>query len=339
MRAAVLEAVGEPLVITDVPEPSPGPTDLLLRVRACGVCGSDLHASDTFVPPGRVLGHELCGEVVAVGAGARDRFREGQLVAGFPVSCCGTCRFCLDGAAAKCERAVQIGFQVPGAFAEYVAVPAAGSVALPADVDHRLGALVEPLAVGLHALDRTPTERGESVLVLGAGPVGLAVALWARALGAREVVVSDPVAHRRGLAEALGAAGVDPTADDVRSAFERIAGKPPRVVIECVGIPGLIQHAVELAAPDASVTVVGLCMGLDQIFPVPAMQKELTMRFVLYYRHGDFLTTVRMLGDRRIDPMRMVTATVGLDELPARFEGLKRPSTDCKILVEPDRAA
>lgn len=339
MRAAVLEAVGQPLVITEVPEPSPGAHDLLLRVRACGICGSDLHASDTFVPPGKVMGHEIAGEVVGVGAAVRDRFTDGQLVAAFPVGSCGTCQFCRTGYAAKCHGATQIGFQVAGGYADYVVVPATGAVALPAGVDHRLGALVEPLAVGLHALDKTPMEHGEPVLVLGAGPVGLAVAVWARALGAREVVVSDPVEHRRALAERLGAAGVDPSKQDVRSAFEALTGEAPRVVVECVGVPGLIQHAVEVAATDGVVTVVGLCMGADQVFPFPAMQKELALQFVLYYRRQDFVTTVRMLADRRLDPSPMITDVVGLDAMPARFEALKRPSTDCKILVEPGRAA
>src|SRR3954447_6894266 len=167
--------------------------------------------------PGIVFGHEFCGTIVAMGAEASG-YREGDRVVGFPLLGCETCPACLTGAVAKCLRVKLIGAQRPGAYAEYVAVPAAQSFLLPDDLTVDVGALVEPLAVAHHALERTPRDAGEPVLVLGAGPVGLAVALWARALGAREMVVSDPVPHRRALAATISAVAVDPTEQDVAAA-------------------------------------------------------------------------------------------------------------------------
>lgn len=335
VRAAVTQRVGEALVVADVDEPTPGPGEVLVRVAACGVCGSDLHLADALDAPGLVLGHEFAGEIVEVGPEVERPVRVGDRVAGFPVVGCGRCAACLGGHTSKCVAANQLGLQRPGAFAELVTMSAAGAFVLPESVDARLGALVEPLAVARHALDRTVMERGESVLVLGAGPVGVAVALWARHFGAREVVVSDPVRHRRMLAEHLGAtATIDPGASDVASEFERITGSAPGVVVECVGVPGLIQHAMEVAAVDARVTVVGVCLPPDTTVPFTAIQKELTVQYVLYYRDRDFPATIAALGAGRIDPMPLVTDTFALDALPDRFEALKHPTTECKILLE-----
>lgn len=283
---------------------------------------------------GTVFGHEFCGTVVGMGADAGD-FREGDRVVGFPLLGCRRCAACLSGSTAKCREVRLVGVQRPGAYAEYVAVSAVESFPLPDTLTEDEGALVEPLAVAHHALERTPRPPGEPVLVLGAGPVGLAVALWARVLGAREVVVSDPVAHRRALAERIGATAVDPASDDVAEAFATVTGGPPNVVIECIGRPGAIQHATEAAAVDAHVTLVGACTATDTLEPLVPTMKELTLQFAVYYRRRDFIQTLAYLSSGRLDPRPLVTSVVGLDELPTRFSALMRPSTDCKVLIHP----
>lgn len=335
MRAA-LSTPSEPwLSVQEVPDPSPGPGEVVLRVGACGICGSDLHMAHSLRHrPGIVFGHEFCGTVVALGAEV-DAFREGDRVVGFPLSGCGRCPACASGEVAKCPRVKLTGAQRPGAYADYVAVSAAGSFRLPDGLTDDVGALVEPLAVAHHALDRTPREPGEPVLVLGAGPVGLAVALWAHALGARQVVVSDPVANRRALAETVGAVAVDPTGQNLAEAFAAATGGPPRVVVECVGRPGVIQQATEIAAPDGHLTLVGACTAPDTFSPIVATSKELTLRFVVYYRRRDFSQTLAFLSAGRLDPRPLVTGHVGLDELPGRFAGLMGPTSDCKVLVHP----
>jgi (R,R)-butanediol dehydrogenase/meso-butanediol dehydrogenase/diacetyl reductase len=335
VRAALLDAVGQPLCIRATDDPSPGPTELVLEVKACGICGSDLHISDTFVPPGRVLGHEFAGEIVAIGSAIGPGWRLGQLVAGFPVIGCGHCGACAGGAPSKCASTGLVGMDRPGAFAEYVCIDARQAEVLPEGLDASRAAMIEPLAVALHALECTPGRPGEPVLVLGGGPVGQAVALWALHLGAQAVVVSDPVSGRRAKAERIGAQSVDPTTADVRQTFFEATGTMPRLVVECVGVPGMLEAASALAEADGWVTVVGVCMQPDRLRPVVPLLKELTFRFVAYYRRHHFATTSALLGRGRLDPAPLLTGSVSLEELPDRFESLKHPTEDCKVLVAP----
>jgi 2-desacetyl-2-hydroxyethyl bacteriochlorophyllide A dehydrogenase len=335
MRAVALAEAGQPLAVVEQPDPVPAPGELLLRVDACGICGSDLHLSDAVSLPGLVMGHEYCGTVVEVWLDV-DGWAEGDRVAGLPLATCGRCAACLGGRPRKCLAAAMIGIERPGAYAEYVAQPAAGAYRLPPSIDATLGALVEPLAVGLHTVVRAGLRPGDDALVIGGGPVGLAVALWLRALGAREVVVSDPVASRRALAERIGAtATVDPTTDDVAAAFAAQAGGGPSVVVECVGVPGLIQHAVDVAAVDATVVIAGVCFQPDAVQPLAAMQKELDVRFAFYYTAADWHTTIALLDQERVDARPLVTDEVTLDEAPDRFAALKHPTDECKVLIRP----
>lgn len=335
MRAAVLGQAGEPLTVVETPEPDPGPGELLLRVEACGICGSDLHLAQTYSLPGLVLGHEFCGTLAAVGPGV-EGWEEGDRASGLPLATCGRCVACLSGRPRKCPTAAMVGIERPGAYAQYVALPAASAHRLPSTLEPAHGALVEPLAVALHAIGRAGFEPGEDALVLGGGPVGLAVALWLRALGAGEVVVSDPVPARRALAERVGASTtVDPSTTDVAGAFTATTGHLPRLVIECVGVPGLLQHAVDIAAVDARVVVTGVCMAPDPLTPLTAMMKELDLRFAYYYTEADFRTTIDHLDRERIDPLPLVTDEIPLEEVPTRFEALKHPTDECKVLITP----
>jgi (R,R)-butanediol dehydrogenase/meso-butanediol dehydrogenase/diacetyl reductase len=222
-----------------------------------------------------------------------------------------------------------------GAYAEYVAVGADESFRMPGALDNACGALVEPLAVAHHVLERSMREPGEPILVLGAGPIGAAVALWARHLGASAVLVSDPVAGRRSLVEKLGAATVDPATSDVAQAFAELSGGEPRVVIECVGVPGLIQHAMDVAGTGGHVTVAGVCVQPDSFNPLVSVSKELTISFATWYRRRDFAMTIAQVASGRLDPLPLVTDRVSLEDLPAQFEALMHPITQCKVLIDP----
>ncbi|MCC5954137.1 MAG: alcohol dehydrogenase catalytic domain-containing protein [Acidimicrobiia bacterium] len=335
MRAAVLPAQGADLDLVDLPDPEPAPGELLLEVEACGICGSDLHAAVHLPLDGTVFGHEFCGVVRELGPGV-DGFSLGERVTAMSLATCGTRVACRSGRVRKCLSASMIGIERPGAYAELATVPAHNVVRLPASLDARHGALVEPLAVALHTVDRAGLRPGDDAVVLGGGPVGQAVVLWLAALGARNIVVSDPVAHRRELAGILGATHtVDPTTEDVAAAVVAACGAPPRVVIECVGIPGLAQHATEVAAVDGTVVIAGVCMEADPLVPFIAMSKELDVRFAFYYRAQDYTHTVAMLEQRRIDPLPMVTGEVSLDDTPGAFAALHRPTTECKVLIRP----
>lgn len=334
MRAAVLNDDHAFEVVT-VDDPVPGRGELVLAVGACGICGSDLKAAAHF-PAGYTMGHEFAGEVVAVGAGV-EGWRVGSHACALPLIGCGACEWCRAGYTAHCPAGEMIGTgSRPGAYAEYVAVSAAESFRLPAGVDDQLGALVEPLAVGLHALDRAGLRHGDDVLVIGGGPVGLAVALWARHLGAREIVVSDPVAARRVHAERLGATvTVDPGAEDPADAFARAVGRRPDLVVEAVGRQGMLQAAIDAAAVHGRVLVAGVCTAPDPVVPLTAVMKELRMDFAVYYRRADYAYTLAMLDVGRIDPVPMVTEVVDLDRFPAAFEALKAPVEQVKVLVSP----
>jgi (R,R)-butanediol dehydrogenase/meso-butanediol dehydrogenase/diacetyl reductase len=336
MRAAVLNEK-KTFDIVECPDPTPGPTDLVLRVEACGICGSDLKAAPNM-RVGLVMGHEFCGEIVAVGHDAVGSWNVGDRVASLPLIGCGTCLACLDGDVVHCVSgadAIGVGGS-GGAYAEYIKVGSRETFGLPESFGHGDGALVEPLAVGLHAVDRAQLRRGDNVLILGGGPVGMAVTLWARHFGAREIVVSDPVAARRDHCGRLGATGgIDPNGNSVRESYLRAVGRLPDVVFECVGVPGMVQASIDAAAVHGKVVIVGVCSKPDPFVPVVALMKELTMLFVVYYRAADYRYTIDMMHAGRLDALPMVSERIGLDAFPAAFEALKHPTTQCKVLVIP----
>lgn len=345
MRAAVFEGIGRPLVLRDQPEPQAGPGDLLVRVALCGICGSDLHATevpDYRLEPGTVLGHEFAGTVIE---SRHPDWRPGDRLAAIPFAACADCEpqgECRQGLAATCPGVTGLGFapKRPGGYAERVVIRASQALRLPAEVDFAAGALLEPLAVGAHAVAMADMPKGARVLVTGAGPIGLAVAALARLSGAGAVVVSEPGAARRARAARLGVTAVlDPGAARLEDAFAAAAGGPPDLIFECVGVPGMLQRMIELAPPRGRIVVVGVCMEEDRLRPRLAIRKELSLRFVLAYDRADFALVLRHLQAGEIRVADFVTATIGLDALPDAFEALRRPGSQMKVLVDPASAA
>src|SRR5277367_5883499 len=193
MRAAVTTG-DHGFEVVDLPDPNPGPDQLVIRVAGCGVCGSDIKAQP-FAPAGMVMGHELGGEVVAVGSGAHD-WRVGTNVAVLPVISCGSCRYCQAGQVSHCATASYIGMGPAGGFAEFAAVPARHCFEVPAGLPAAHSALVEPFAVGLHGVHSAEIGSGDDVLIVGAGGVGLTTLVWALRKGATRVTVADPDPQR-----------------------------------------------------------------------------------------------------------------------------------------------
>lgn len=342
MRASVFQAAGSPLSIVEAPDPTPAPGDLLVRVAYSGVCGTDLHLTQPGIPsslaPGAILGHEFAGEVVEVGREAVGGFRPGERVTVMPYRPCPACgAFCKDGLDIICPSVGYLGIAQPGGNAQFVAVGAGQALRLPDGVELSSGAMVEPLAVGYHAVRKAGDILGRRVLVIGAGPVGLAVTMFARLAGARCVIVSEPREAARRRALALGAtATADPKAGDPGEAFADLAGGPPEVVFECVGVPGMIEEAVRLSPLFGRVIVVGACMEVDHFRPIAALGKELTFTFVLGHTRGDFQFVIEALAQRRIDPSPMVTEICGFERFPAAFEGLRSGPDSCKLLLKPN---
>ena len=278
-------------------DPTPGAGELVVQVTACGVCGSDLHARPAM-PDGTIMGHEFCGEVVAVGPGAERAWREGSRVAVLPVLSCGECSWCRAGEVAHCRAARLIGLGgSPGGFAELAVVSSALAFEVPEELPDIYGALVEPFAVGLHTARAAGISTGDDVLIMGAGPVGLTTTRWAREMGARRIVVSDPAATRRRMSEDFGAtAVVDPTVDELGHDFD--------VVIDCVGRPGLLDRAIDATRTKGRILVAGVCVEPDPYLPVLALLKELTIGFSVYYRPDEFehVKGHTTLGERILAP-------------------------------------
>lgn len=347
MRAAIFRRPGTPLEIGSIDDPTPGAGEFILKVEACGICGSDLHISDNHdgsggmppLKPDSVMGHEFCGEIVAIGPDTDTSLKEGQRVTALPTIGCGNCTSCKTGDVRRCANARGIGLgNVPGGYADYVRVGVAETLALPGHFGKGDGALIEPLAVGLRAAVRARLQPGDDVLIIGGGPVGLSTAIWCRHFGARNVVVSDLNSNRANMAARFGATdAIDASRENVIERFKQIAGKRPDVTFDCVGVPGSMQLAIDYAAFDSKVVVVGVCMSLDQILPVKPVTKELDLIFAFCYLRQEFGLCIDMLDQGRIAASDLITDRVGFSEFSNAFEALKTPNTQVKVLLEPDR--
>lgn len=341
MRAAVFQEMLKPLVIENLADPEPGPHELILKVKNCGICGSDLHMTEPSsvmpLPAGAVMGHEFAGEVMAVGSAVAGQWKAGDRVAGFPFICCGEQTPCPNFGLgySSCMKGMGVGLgRAHGAYAEYVRIGARGGYRLPDNVSFREGAMVEPLAVGLHAVDMAKLERGATVLVVGAGPVGLATILWAKFLGARHVIVSEKTEERRKMAAQFGATDAVDPARPLSEQVEKIAGGPPDVIFECVGAPGLLGATMMEAPRNSKIIVAGVCQQPDTIMPMIGILKELCVQFVLGYRPEDFDYVIAMIASDRINVDAMITDIVDLDALPDAFEALRKPAHQCKVMLE-----
>jgi (R,R)-butanediol dehydrogenase/meso-butanediol dehydrogenase/diacetyl reductase len=338
MKAAVFQGAGKGLAVEDVPEPVAGEGQVVIEVARCGICGTDLHMTEGHpmsFPAGIVLGHELAGRVVALGPGV-NRLKIGDLVAPHgSQGTCGRCAFCLQGRPQWCLAPSPFS---PAGFAERTIAQQHALITLPSSFSLADGALVEPLACCVHGIRLAGGVAGKRVLVVGAGAIGLGTVHVAKRLGAARVAVISRSDRHAALARTLGADGVltGPTGDSPRE-IEDALGGPAEIVFECVGVPGLLTQAMDLAAPRATVVVLGMCVTPDTVMPATAILKELTVRFSLLYDLEDFQAVADAFEKGRIDPGALVTETIGLSALPATFEAMRRPSARCKVLVDPSR--
>lgn len=339
MRAAIFR--GGDLVVDTMPEPVPGPGQVLARTLACGICGSDLHAAKhahrmveiSQRIPGRipmdlsrdvVMGHEFCCEVLDYGPKTERKFRAGTRVCAMPVM------LEADG-----PKGMGYSNTYVGGYAEQMLLSAPLLLEVPNGLASEHAALTEPLAVGVHAVEKGNLKGDESPLVVGCGPVGLAVIVALRLRSIRPIVAADFSSKRRDLAAKMGAdIVVDPAKEDP---YARLSAGTRAAVFECVGVPGLIQQTMEKAPRDARIVVVGVCMEKDAIEPMFGIVKELSLQFVLGYTPEEFARSLRLLADGAVDAPSLITAKVGLGGVRGAFEELGNPERHTKILVEPWR--
>jgi len=348
MRACVMR--DGKLVVDDLPDPEPGPGQLLVRTVACGICGSDLHflrhapamvelteqlsgslgdlasvvAPEIDLRRDVVMGHEFCAEVVESGPDTSGP-TPGTPVVSIPVLLTGT---------GIHQLAYNNDF--PGGFSERFLLSAPLVLPVPNGLDPRIASLTEPLAVGIHAVEAGGVTERNAACVAGCGPVGLAVVAALRLAGVEVIVASDYSPARRALALALGATEVvDPRQEPLLEAWRRIDGRRELVCFEAVGIPGVVDALMRDVPPRTQVVVVGVCMEPDTTRPFFASAKELCIRYVFAYTPEEFGRSLRALSEGTADIAPMITGSVDLDGVAGAFEDLGRPDTHVKILVEP----
>jgi len=360
MRAVAM--LDHKLHLRELPVPVPGPGEVLVKTLACGICGSDLHAlrhTEKLVESARraggafvmdterdvVMGHEFCAEIADYGPGTPKRLAPGTRVCAMPIL-------------VQATGVSTVGYSndAPGGYGEYMRLMEPLLLPVPSSLSTDHAALTEPMAVGLHAVKKAKLVPDDVPLVIGCGPVGLAVIAALRLEGARPIVAADFSPRRRALALAMGAdAVVDPAKNSPYETWSGMAawGDPskappmppwmpgpalrPAVIFECVGVPGVIDAILTNAPAAARIVVVGVCMERDHFEPMMGINKELNVQFVLAYTPEEFAATLGHIarGELKVEPL--VTGKVGLDGVAGAFESLASPEVHAKILVEPGR--
>jgi (R,R)-butanediol dehydrogenase/meso-butanediol dehydrogenase/diacetyl reductase len=206
---------------------------------------------------------------------------------------------------------------------------------LPDHVSSREGALVEPLSVGLHGVNRARIKPGAGCVVMGAGPIGLAALTWCRARGAHPIIVSELAAGRADLALKLGATEVvNPNQHNPADRMRELTGRPPELVIECIGVRGTLGAAIEIAGTHGRVVIIGACLEPDTIVPMKCLMKEVSVEFAVGYTKAEFEETLDALASGKVNAKPMITDIIRLDEVPAMFDALRKPGTRAKVLIE-----
>jgi len=359
MRATVMR--NKKLVVdNNIPTPAPGAGEVLVKTLACGICGSDLHFlkfSDKLVEGARrsggpfvmdlnrdiVMGHEFCAELVDFGPNTQKRFKPGQRICAMPVLI-------------KPTGVETVGYSNdnPGGYAELMRLSESLLLEVPNGLSTERAALTEPMAVGYHAVQMARLQRDDAPLVIGCGPVGLAVIGALKHKGVHPIVAADFSARRRELAQQMGAdVVVDPKQKSPYESWKEMAAYSdpsrapalppwmsgpalrPAVIFECVGVPGVIEAIMSAAPLHARVVVVGVCMERDQIEPMYGINKELNLQFVLGYSAEEFADTLHNLAEGKVNGDPLITGKVGVEGVAKAFQDLASPETHAKILVEP----
>jgi threonine dehydrogenase-like Zn-dependent dehydrogenase len=356
MRAAIMR--NKKLVVDEIPIPTPGPGEVLVKTLECGICGSDLHTlkfGEKLVEGARrsggpfvmdlardiVMGHEFCAEVVDYGPGSQKRFKPGTRVCSMPVLI-------------RSTGVETVGYsnENPGGYGEYMRLTEGLLLEVPNGLSSEHAALTEPMAVGYHAVEKARMDKRDAPLVIGCGPVGLAVIAALKLKGAAPIVAADFSLRRRELALQMGAdVAIDPKEKSPYLGWQEMAAdanapKPaapwmtgpalrPALIFECVGVPGVIEQIMQNAPRDARIVVAGVCMERDHIEPMFGINKELNVQFVLGYSGEEFTRTLHNIAEGKIPVAPLITGKVGVEGVAQAFEDLGSPERHAKIMVEP----
>jgi threonine dehydrogenase-like Zn-dependent dehydrogenase len=333
MKAVIHHRVGEPFRIVELSVPEPGPGEVLIRVKRCGICRSDVTMTSGIgwqFPTDVPLGHEYAGEVVALGRGVT-RLRQGDRIVSIPVSSCGTCEPCRSNRPLFCEAGYRA---MMGGFGEFTLVDERFAIKLPDNVTYADGALCEPLASALNGMKLAGITLQTSVLVIGVGAIGAGSVYWARRLGAANVMASARSAWRAELAAKMGATGFIETPALSERLVQELGGAPD-VVVECTGAPGMLAMCIDLVKPCGTIVGLGICPTEDRLIPAVAVGKQLTIRFSSAYGYDEFHATVDALASGAVQPRAMIEETIPLSAVPDAVERMRAgKSLATKIMVD-----
>lgn len=348
MQAAVFEGI-RTIRVQTVPDPEPTPDDIVIRVKACGICGSDLHSYTTgaFIKPGQVMGHEFCGEVVAVGANVHG-LAVGERVTAMPFNACYTCQACLRGETHLCYgiSGQAIAYGLPGAFAEYLRIPQAtlgrNVFTLPEPLSDIAGATVEPLAVAVHAVRLANPEIGAKVVVIGAGLIGQCMIQALKARGVGLVVVSEVSETRATLAYRSGADVVlNPMAGNVVEQIGEVVGFVPGrrtaaadVVFDCAGAPAAFAQALRLVRPGGTLAITALYEEHVPFDVSRLVWSEVKLLGTFGYRN-EFPQTIELLRTGKVQLDHLVTDFFPLVQTNEGFQRQLAKDQAMKVMVRP----
>jgi 2-desacetyl-2-hydroxyethyl bacteriochlorophyllide A dehydrogenase len=336
LRAAVYEGTRE-LYVRDVPEPTLGPHDVLVKPKYVGICGSDLNAWQYgMFESGVIIGHEFCGDVVEIGKDVA-KWSSGDRVVPNSLIPCGECSFCNQKRYSLCQDMQMVGISMNGGMADLVSIPEDTLYRLPKSVDYKMGAMIEPLAVVTRAFDRAQFTKGMNVLILGAGPIGLLSLLVAKDRRAGRVIVSEVKPARLSLAESLGADDtVNPLEQSLSLRLESLTNaQGADLVIECTGAPGPSSETFRLVRRGGTILVLGICEEPVETDFMTGVLNELSVQFS-YLGYAEFPKAIQLISSGRVNPAPLVTKVIPLERVAEDgFELLTSPgSSDVKVLVQ-----
>jgi (R,R)-butanediol dehydrogenase / meso-butanediol dehydrogenase / diacetyl reductase len=342
MKAAVFKGIRD-IQVEEVPTPRAGPEDIVVEVHACGICGSDLHTylHGSFVEPGQIMGHEFAGAIVEAGDEVKD-FAVGDRVTASPLVPCMNCARCAEGRYNLCGQAWTTGlaYGKPGAFAQRIKIPkpVAGEnvFKLGDDIDDEAGALVEPLAVAVHAVKLAEPVEGMTALVIGLGTIGEQVVQALRARGAARVIGVDVSPLRIDAGKQLGAETYD-SSDGIEPVLASALGEGEEIglVFECSGIPALAKSAIENVRAGGTIVVLALYDDPMTFNPTMLVQKEIRLQGSIAYTGEDFADAVEMLASGKAQSSPLITQREPLDQVGEAFTVQLKKDSSIKVLVNP----
>lgn len=335
MRAVV--CVPDGTEVADVPDPVAGPGEVVVQVEACGLCGSDVHAIENgMTEPGQVLGHEFAGHIAEIGPGVTG-WRAGQAVAVNPLGSCRRCRACTAGVPFTCAAFPNLGLSAPGAYAEYVSMPASQLVALPDGLPVVQGAHAEPLAVALQAVAQADVGPGDTVLVHGVGSIGLNAIMALRLAGVDRIVGAGRSPGRRAAAAAVGADDVIDTRQTSLAEYVAAGGRRFTAVLDCSGAAGLFAETMDLLEGGGAFVEVALTSDVPSVPLFGLVQGGLRLYGTCAYSYATFEAAVDHIAAGRVPVEEIISERVSLDETPDALRRLRTPGELVRILSLPGR--